>query len=123
MIVSHGGLHQRTFQKHLKVEFRPASVAASESVFSDAVEGKVYAEINLRFTKNVTVVYDSTWMTHGHTSHIGVGTVIEFYTGLVINSVFCLTDAIIAPWAQKRVKRNTASGRNPMNQNVKRTPM
>lgn len=30
-------------------------------------------------------VYDGTWLTRGHTSHIGVGTVIEFYTGLVLN--------------------------------------
>ncbi|CAN7978839.1 unnamed protein product, partial [Ixodes persulcatus] len=55
----------------------------------DAVEAvrKVYKEMDGTFTKNVTVVYDGTWMTRGHTSHIGVGTVIEFYTGLVLDSV------------------------------------
>ncbi|CAN7950323.1 unnamed protein product [Ixodes hexagonus] len=89
MNVCHRGLHQKTFQKHLKAEFRPAGDTASASVFSDAVEAvrKVYAEMNPSFTKNVTVVYDGTWMTRGHTSHIGVGTVIEFYTGLVIDSI------------------------------------
>lgn len=56
MNVSHRGLHQKTFQKHLKAEFRPAGDAASASVFSDAVEAvrKVYAEMNPCFTKNIT---------------------------------------------------------------------
>ncbi|XP_077557147.1 uncharacterized protein LOC144172264 [Haemaphysalis longicornis] len=89
MNVSHRGLDQKTFQKHLKRVFRPAGDAAAANVFSDAVTAvrDVYTEMEVSFTKNVTVVYDGTWMTRGHTSHIGVGTVIEFYTGLVLDAV------------------------------------
>ncbi|KAH9375760.1 hypothetical protein HPB48_014644 [Haemaphysalis longicornis] len=43
--------------------------------------------MEVSFPKNVTVMYDGTWMTRGHTSHIGVGTVIEFYTGLILDAV------------------------------------
>lgn len=89
MNVSHRGLHQKTFQGHLKNTFRPAADAAAASVFVDSVEAvrNVYRDMDPTFTKNVTVVYDGTWMTRGHTSHIGVGTVIEYYTGLVLDSV------------------------------------
>lgn len=39
--------------------------------------------MEVAFSKNTTVVYGATWLTCGHPSHIGVGGVIEFYTGLV----------------------------------------
>ncbi|XP_075547627.1 uncharacterized protein LOC142582108 [Dermacentor variabilis] len=89
MNVSHRGLHHKTVQRHLKSKFRPAGGMAAASLFSDAVAAvrKVYSEMNLAFTKNVTVVYDGTWMTRGHASHIGVGTIIEFYTGLLHDCV------------------------------------
>lgn len=89
MNVSHRGLHHKTFQAHLKAEFQPAGDEAAANVFSDAVAAvrRVYTEMEPTFTKNVTVVYDGTWMTRGHTSHIGVGTIIEFYTGLVLDSI------------------------------------
>ncbi|XP_072143331.1 uncharacterized protein [Dermacentor andersoni] len=89
MNVSYRGLHHKTFQRHLKSKFRPAGGMAAASLFSDAVAAvrKVYSEMDLAFTKNVTVVYDGTWMTRGHASHIGVGTIIEFYTGLVLDCV------------------------------------
>ena len=42
---------------------------------------------------DIVVSYDGTWMTRGHTSHIGVGIVIEMDTGMVIDfevlSNFC----------------------------------
>ncbi|KAH7978906.1 hypothetical protein HPB49_007288 [Dermacentor silvarum] len=89
MNVSHRGLHPKTFQKHLKAEFRPAGAGAAAHVFSEAVAAvrEVYSQMEPTPTKNVTVVYDGTWMTRGHASHIGVGTVIEFYTGLVLDCV------------------------------------
>ncbi|XP_077536306.1 uncharacterized protein LOC144148663 [Haemaphysalis longicornis] len=93
MNVSHRGLHHKTFQKHQKhfrsisEEFRPASEAAVDNVFADAAAAvrEVYLEMDPAFNNNITVVYDGTWLTRGHTSHIGVGTVIEFYTGLVLD--------------------------------------
>lgn len=73
-------MHHKTFQGHLKASFKPASEAAAASVFVDAVAAvhKVYTDMDPTFTKNVTVVYDGTGMTRGHTSHVGVGTIIEF---------------------------------------------
>lgn len=55
---------------------------------------KVYSEMEVSFTKNVTVVYDGTWLTRSHSSHVGVGCITEFHTGLVLDSVvlsnFCI---------------------------------
>ncbi|KAG0410805.1 hypothetical protein HPB47_012080 [Ixodes persulcatus] len=89
MNVSYRGMHHKTFQGHLKSKFSPAADTAAAGVFTDAVNAvrKVYEEMNPTFTKNVAVIYDGTWMTRGHTSHIGVGTVIEYYIGLVLDSV------------------------------------
>lgn len=89
MNVSHRELHHKTFQNHLKGEFRPAAEVAVAHVFSEAVTAirEVYSQMEPTPTKNVTVVYDGTWMTCGHASYIGVGTVIEFYTGLVLDCI------------------------------------
>lgn len=37
--------------------------------------------------KNVIIVYEVTWMTHGHSAHIGVGSITEFDTELVLDCV------------------------------------
>ncbi|CAN7989275.1 unnamed protein product [Ixodes hexagonus] len=52
---------------------RPVCRMANYSVFSDAVAAvrNVYRDMDPAFTKNVTVVYDGTWMTRGHTFYIG----------------------------------------------------
>lgn len=46
------------------------------------------------FANNITVVYDGTWLTQGHSSHIGVACVIKIDTVLVLDCVvllnFCL---------------------------------
>ncbi|KAH8035642.1 hypothetical protein HPB51_007886 [Rhipicephalus microplus] len=83
------GNSPQDFSKASQGEFRPAGAAAVARVFCDAVAAvcNVYSQMEGTPTKNVTVVYDGTWMTRGHTSHIGVGRVIEFYTGLVLDSV------------------------------------
>ncbi|KAH9369519.1 hypothetical protein HPB48_019690 [Haemaphysalis longicornis] len=71
----------KTFQRHLKSEFRPASESAVENVFSDAAAAvrEVYQEMDPPFNHNITVVCDGTWlmMEHGHMPHIGVGTVLH----------------------------------------------
>uniref|UniRef100_A0A1E1XP14 Putative kolobok-8 hm n=1 Tax=Amblyomma sculptum TaxID=1581419 RepID=A0A1E1XP14_AMBSC len=96
MNVSHRGLHQKTYQGHLKKVLKPAAEEAAQTVFAGAVEAvkDVYKEMDVTFTKNITVVYNGTWLTRGHSSQIGVGCVIEFYTGLVLDctvlSNFCL---------------------------------
>lgn len=96
MNVSHRGLHQKTYQAHLKKTVKPAAEEAARNIFADAAQAvrHVYTEMEVNFVNNITVVYDGTWLTRGHSSHIGVGCVIEFYTGLVLDCVvlsnFCL---------------------------------
>ncbi|CAN7999310.1 unnamed protein product [Ixodes hexagonus] len=55
--------------------------------------GRLYRELNLNNPANIAVSYDGSWMTRGHSSHFGVGTVIELFTGFVIDfavlSNFC----------------------------------
>ena len=36
---------------------------------------------------NIEVSFDGTWLTRGHRSHIGVGFVIEVYTGIIIDVI------------------------------------
>lgn len=61
MNVSHWGLHHKTFQKHLKGEFRPAGEVAAAHVYSEAVAAvrEVYSQMEPTPTKNVNVVYDT----------------------------------------------------------------
>lgn len=79
MNVSHRGLHQKTYQEHLKKALKPADEVAAQTVFADAVKAvkDVYKEMKMNSTKNITVVYDGTWLTCGHSLHIGVGCVIQ----------------------------------------------
>lgn len=60
---------------------------AAASVFADAVTAvhSVYNQMEHTFTNNVTAACDGTKMTCGHASHICVGTVMEIYTGLVLD--------------------------------------
>ncbi|XP_077517393.1 uncharacterized protein LOC144128162 [Amblyomma americanum] len=121
MNVSHRGLHHKTYDEHLKKTFKPAAAAAAHNIFTDAVEAvkKVYIEMGT-FSKNITVVYDGTWLTRGHSSHTGVGCIIEFHTGLVLDCVvlsnFCLgcsrqpaeSDPHYAEWKQQhQCQKNT----------------
>ncbi|KAH7940641.1 hypothetical protein HPB49_002740 [Dermacentor silvarum] len=61
MNVSHRGLHQKTYQEHLKA-LKPADEVAAQTVFADAVMAvkDVYKEMKMNSTKNITVVYDGT---------------------------------------------------------------
>lgn len=87
--MAYRGLHQKTFLGHLKVKSRPAASKSATNVRTDAaaaVKG-IYTDMDLKFTKNITVIFYGTWMTRGHSSHIGVGAVTEFYSGLVLDFV------------------------------------
>lgn len=48
---------------------------------------KTYKEMDPSFCRDITVNYDGTWHKRGHTSHIGVGAVIEYHTGLILDAV------------------------------------
>lgn len=94
MNVSHRGLHHKTFQSHMKTMQKACSATATECEgASVACIKDLYAELG-NAPGNIDVIYDGTWLTRGHTSHICVGCIIEMYTGLVIDHVvlsnFCL---------------------------------
>lgn len=129
MNVSHRGIHQKTYQEHLKKTFKPGAEEAAQNIFADAVLAvkDVYSKMQPSSPNNITVVYDGTWLTRGHSSHIGVGCIIEFYTGLVLDctvlSNFCLgccqqpaeSDPNFVTWAEKhQCQKNTDVGSGQM---------
>ncbi|KAH9383266.1 hypothetical protein HPB48_024383 [Haemaphysalis longicornis] len=98
MNLSHRGLHHKTFQAHLRkvVQVCEDTAAASEADSVHAIKD-LYSDLG-QPPNNIDVMFDGTWMTRGRSSHIGVGCIIEVYTGLVIDHVvlsnFCLGCAI-----------------------------
>lgn len=96
MLFGMEGLHHKTFQNkqaHLsKViidntdDVLSKSVAIIKDAYGDFVEGSDEA-------LDITVSYDGSWQKRGHTSHYGVGAVIDVLTGLVIDyevlSTYC----------------------------------
>ncbi|CAN7946066.1 unnamed protein product [Ixodes pacificus] len=98
MNISHRGLHHKTYQGHLKTFVRACENAATDS---EAASVAVVKELYTGFMNpigNIDVVFDGSWMTRGHSSHIGVGCIVELYSGLVIDHVvysnFCLGCAL-----------------------------
>ncbi|KAH7954497.1 hypothetical protein HPB49_019203 [Dermacentor silvarum] len=95
MNISRRGLHTKTWQRYVKEKLTPAADRAARKVTSECARSvrKLYSELCLNNPGNITVSYDGSWMTRGHTSHIGVGAVIELFTGLcldyVVLSNFC----------------------------------
>ncbi|KAH7947439.1 hypothetical protein HPB52_011965 [Rhipicephalus sanguineus] len=89
MNVSYRGLHHKTFQKRLKETFRKPEATALDKFYAESATAVIttYKKMDPTFSKDVTVVYDGTWHKCGHTSHIGVGAVIDFYTGLILDAV------------------------------------
>lgn len=98
MNLSYRGLHHKTFQGHLRTMVRACESAATASeAASVAVVKQLYADF-LNPVGNIDVVFDGSWMTRGRSSHIGVGCIVELYSGLVIDHVvfsnFCLGCAL-----------------------------
>lgn len=85
--VLHCGLH-KTFQMHLNETFQERASEAAQNMFSNAVDAvcELYKKTDLAFNRNITVVYDGTWLTHRHTSYMSIGTITEFHSGLVTDS-------------------------------------
>lgn len=120
MNLTHQALHHKTFQHHL-TRTKDACMAAALQSEQRSVEiiKKLYEEFDSP-PGNIDVIYDGTWMTRGRRSHIGVGCIVELYTGLVIDHVvlsnFCLgcvvgpgeDDETYAVWKeQHRCQKNT----------------
>lgn len=89
MNISHRGLHTKTWQRYVKKKLTPAATRAAEKVLQDSAHSvrQLYRELNLDNPGNISVSFDGSWMTRGHSSHIGVGAVVEIFTGLVLDYV------------------------------------
>ncbi|KAH9372589.1 hypothetical protein HPB48_019108 [Haemaphysalis longicornis] len=89
MNISHRGLHTKTWQGYVKEKLAPAATRAADNVMAESAHSvrKLYDDLQLDNPGNICVTYDGSWMTRGHSSHIGVGVVIELFTGLVLDFV------------------------------------
>ncbi|GFR98246.1 hypothetical protein ElyMa_002765300 [Elysia marginata] len=92
-------LHHKTFQKHAskiyketpflrrKIFLRAAKIVRQQMSILHAVD---YSEDDII---DIAVSYDASWLTRGHTSHIGVCCIIEITTGYVLDchvlSTYC----------------------------------
>lgn len=67
----------------------PCTTRAADSVMTESVRfvRELYRELDIDNPGNIAVTYDGSWMTRGPTPHIGVGTVIKLFTGLVLEYV------------------------------------
>ena len=92
-------MHHKTFQNHAE-ELYNLTPDLRRLVFQRAVEIVRHEHLKLDFIEqdhgdilNIAVSYDGSWLTRGHTSLIGVGSVIDVLTGLVLDthvmSTFC----------------------------------
>ncbi|XP_077500054.1 uncharacterized protein LOC144110848 [Amblyomma americanum] len=96
MGLSRHGMHNQTFQRHLKNTLQPAATRAAAAAMAQAAQAvaKVYDDLCFGHRGNIAVCYDGTWMTRGHSSHIGIDNVVGLFTGYVLDYVvlsnFCL---------------------------------
>ena len=92
------GVAKRTYQSHTKKIGDKAENVANENL--RAAARKVHDEYDRtcpdqrgKAVKDIAVTYDGTWQKRGHSSHNGVGVVIDLHTGLVLDyevlSNFC----------------------------------
>lgn len=94
MNISHRGLHHKTFQGHMNMMVQACTSAATDCEAASVVQIKeLYRDFG-NPPGNIDVIFDGTWLTRGHSSHIAVGCIIEMYTGLVVDHIvlsnFCL---------------------------------
>lgn len=64
----------------------PARISAAASIESESAQKvrNIYRELG-GVLGNKDIIYDGTWMTSGRTSHLGVGCIIELYSGLALD--------------------------------------
>ena len=91
-------MHHKTYATHVK-EVADANMVVASTVLDDAakVVRRMYQESDPSLDDDsiidLTVTFDGSWMTRGHTSLYGIGCVIEVHTGLVLDlavvSLYC----------------------------------
>lgn len=82
-------MHKKTFQRHLKNKLEPAAMRATEDAMRQCARevSSLYKDLCFGHRGNIAVCFDGSWMTRGHSSHTGVGAVIELFTGYVLDYV------------------------------------
>ncbi|XP_077533580.1 uncharacterized protein LOC144145747 [Haemaphysalis longicornis] len=86
MDISHQALHHKSYQRLQRKCSHPATTSAATCIEADSAQKvhEIYKDLG-GVPGNIAVIYVGTWMTRGRSSHIGVGCVIELYTGLVLD--------------------------------------
>ncbi|KAH7977652.1 hypothetical protein HPB49_003139 [Dermacentor silvarum] len=117
-------MHKKTFQRHLKNKLEPAATRAAEDVMQQCARevSSIYEDLCFGHRTNIAVCFDGSWMTRGHSSHIGVGAVVELFTGYILDYVvlsnFCLGCEVVPKpgtefyeqWREAhRCQKNTSS--------------
>ena len=81
------GIHQKTFLKNARKVYSNTELS-KKFMFekSAAVVRKFYNEKdNDKTPLDIPVSFDGSWLTRGHTSLIGLGSVVEVHTGMVLD--------------------------------------
>ena len=105
------GLHHKTFHSHAK------AIYSKLEMLEDRVFGQTVAYVREVHAKhsgitlaeddvlNISVSFDGTWLTRGHSSHIGVGCVVDLFTGLCIDAhVMCTYCQVCETTGQKLLR-------------------
>lgn len=121
MNISKRGLHKKTC---LKATINTAAQKGAGTAMSECAGAVKTLCGNLNFGNpgDMAVSFDGAWMTRGHSSHIGVGSVIELFSGYVLDFVvlsnFCLgceigpkeSDPAYQEWKDTHIcQRNSSS--------------
>lgn len=102
------GLHHKTFHSHAKAMYSKLELL-EDRAFGQTVayvrevhakhSGTTLAEDDVL---NISVSFDGTWLTRGHSSHVGVGCVVDLLTGLCIDAhVMCTYCQVCETTGQK----------------------
>lgn len=111
MNVSHRGLHHNMYQEHLKNVVSKWAAASAEKIYTESITAvkSICKDMDPSFTKDVAVVYDSMWHKRGFSSHVSVGSMIEFDTGLILDTK-CSTICVSAARLDPRARRGSTPG-------------
>ncbi|KAK3776709.1 hypothetical protein RRG08_035284 [Elysia crispata] len=112
------GLHQKTFNNIAKSLYSQNERLADQVFFKTAT---FVSRVHIRqFALNVSdediidisVSFDSSWLTSGHKSLIGIGCVIDILTGLILDGHVCSLHCHICAQSDAFMKRRRPTAMN-----------
>ena len=107
------GLHKKTFNTRAKRHFSKNErlEGAISSKAASIVRKKHIRQYHLVVSDNdiidISVSFYGSWLTRGHKSLIGIGSVIDVLTGLDIDGYVCSLYCHICSWTGEFIKRET----------------